>query len=38
MFENIETEKRKFHHHKILTLLEDVGIDYIQVSYMVFSS
>ena len=35
-FSNIEREKLKFHHHKNLILLEDVNIDNIQVSSMVY--
>lgn len=33
-FNNIEIEKRKFHHRKSLILLEDVDTDKIQVSNM----
>ena len=36
-FNNIEIEKRKFHHRKNLILLEDVDTDKIQVSSSVFS-
>ena len=37
MFGNIEIKKLKFHHHKNLTLLEDVDINNIQVCSMVSS-
>ena len=35
---NTETEKRKFIHHKSLTLFVDVDIDKIQVSSMISSA
>ena len=38
MFGNIEIKKRKFHHHKNLTLLEDVDINNIQVCSMMVSA
>ena len=34
-FDNIETEKRKFHHRKNLPFKKDVDIDNIQVSSMI---
>ena len=37
VFGNIEIKKLKFHHHKNLTLLEDVDINNIQVCSMVSS-
>ena len=37
MFGNIKISKKKIHHHKNLILLEDLHIDKIQVSSMVFS-
>ena len=36
-FGNNENEERKFHHRKSLILLEDVDINKMQVSSMVFS-
>ena len=37
VFGDVETEKRKFHYHENIILLEDVDIDNIRVSSMVSS-